>query len=130
MSTNKTQNYALHAWLPTDDFQLSEVNQNFAALDAALTAKAEIVTGSYAGDGTTNRVIDLGRKPVAVFAERDGGFRHPYNVVYGGLVTRQLALSSAMSISDTGFTVTTNQGYMDMNDQGMQYNYIAFFIRE
>ena len=129
MSTNKTQNYSLHSWLPTDDFQLSEINQNFAALDAALAPKVEIIVGTYTGTGGT-RTIDLGRKPVAVFAERDGGFRHPYNVVYGGLVTRQLALSSAMSISDTGFTVTTNQSYMDMNDQGMQYNYIAFFIRE
>ena len=48
MSTNKTQNYALHSWLPTDDFQLSEINQNFAALDAA----ARWFVGTYTGTGT------------------------------------------------------------------------------
>ena len=43
MSTNKTQNYALHAWEPEDDFLREEFNQNFAAIDAALHGKAEMV---------------------------------------------------------------------------------------
>ena len=40
MSTNKTQNYQLHSWLPEDEFHLTEINENFAALDTALKAEA------------------------------------------------------------------------------------------
>ena len=44
MSTNKTQNYQLHSWLPDDEFHLTEINENFAALDAALKAEATAAT--------------------------------------------------------------------------------------
>ena len=40
MSTNKTQNYNLHAWALEDDFLTREINENFAALDAALKKEA------------------------------------------------------------------------------------------
>lgn len=36
MSTNKTQNYQLHSWVPEDDFLHSEFNDNFTSLDAVL----------------------------------------------------------------------------------------------
>lgn len=36
MSTNKTQNYNLHSWVPEDDFLRSEFNDNFTSLDTAL----------------------------------------------------------------------------------------------
>ncbi len=36
MSTNKTQNYNLHSWVPEDDFIRSEFNDNFTGIDAAL----------------------------------------------------------------------------------------------
>lgn len=38
MSTNKTQNYNLHSWVPEDDFLRSEFNDNFTSLDTALKA--------------------------------------------------------------------------------------------
>ena len=40
MSTNKTQNYRLHSWVPQDEFHVSEVNENFALLDAVLKDEA------------------------------------------------------------------------------------------
>lgn len=36
MSTNKTQNYNLHSWVPEDDFIRSEFNDNFTGIDTAL----------------------------------------------------------------------------------------------
>lgn len=41
MSTNKTQNYQLHSWLPEDEFHLTEINENFTALDTALKNEAQ-----------------------------------------------------------------------------------------
>ena len=41
MSTNKTQNYRLHAWERKDNFLLDEMNENFDLLDKALKAEAQ-----------------------------------------------------------------------------------------
>lgn len=44
MSTNKTQNYNLHSWVPEDDFLRSEFNDNFTSLDTALKALSTALT--------------------------------------------------------------------------------------
>ncbi len=41
MSTNKTQNYNLHSWVPEDDFIRSEFNENFTGIDAALKSLSD-----------------------------------------------------------------------------------------
>ena len=78
MSTNKTQNYQFHQWLPEDVFLRSEFNENFAKLDAALAAlaqtKAAVLTGSYTGDGKADRLISLGITPRAVYVADSSGF--------------------------------------------------------
>ena len=63
MSTNKTQNYALHTWEPEDDFLREEFNQNFAAIDAILKGKAEMVFGTYTGNKSSQRT-KIGRAHV------------------------------------------------------------------
>ena len=133
MSTNKTQNYTLHSWLPTDDFQLSEINQNFAALDAVLGVlpqKLEVVTGAYTGNGAESRTIDLGRKPVALIIEVPGGYRAAGSgVVYGGLVTQSYYLDGYAKITDTGFELKAqvSNGNYYLNETNRSYHYIAFF---
>lgn len=44
MSTNKTQNYNLHSWVPEDDFLRSEFNDNFTSLDTALKSLSTALT--------------------------------------------------------------------------------------
>lgn len=48
MSTNKTQNYNLHSWVPEDDFLRSEFNDNFTGIDAALKS----LSNSLAAEAT------------------------------------------------------------------------------
>lgn len=43
MSTNKTQNYNLHSWVPEDDFLRSEFNDNFTGIDAALKSLSNAI---------------------------------------------------------------------------------------
>ena len=52
MSTNKTQNYQLHSWLPEDEFHLTEINENFAALDTALKTEATAAAAGRTGLNT------------------------------------------------------------------------------
>lgn len=51
MSANKTPNYALHSWEPEDEFHLSEINENFSALDSAVKSEAD--TARAAREGLT-----------------------------------------------------------------------------
>jgi len=150
MSTNKTQHYHLHAWEPSDDFLRAEMNENFAAIDAAIcretgvldglikaeTAartqavenlngrKAEVVAGTYTGDGRTSwRHIELGFQPVAVIIERPDCAR-TQNIFYGGMAVGQKA-ADAIAVDDTGFQVYQSS-YDHMNSNGTVYLYLAF----
>ena len=52
-----TEHYQLHQWVPEDDFLRTDFNEN-AGVAAALSAaesKAQVVTGSYNGNGAATR---------------------------------------------------------------------------
>lgn len=202
MSTNKTQNYNLHSWVPEDDFIRSEFNDNFTGIDAALktlsdgiaaeqnartaavtaektareqavaaeatarasavtaeenarkqaitaeqnarvaainsltTAKAEIVVGTYTGDGAADRTINLGFQPKAVLlVDSNGRMGFDYsnrNAARGGLflpghpiqITPGTNSSIAAEITSTGFKVY-QVGYAYANQSNSIYYYIA-----
>ena len=130
MSTNKTQNYNLHSWLPDDDFQLSEINENFAAIDGVLSAlpqKLEAVVGFYVGNGEENRHIELGRRPFAVHVEMSNGIRggNEYSTL-GGLAFGESGIGRYLIIDDTGFTLYADS-YGRLNASNRKYYYMAFF---
>ena len=111
MSTNKTQNYQLHAWEPGDDFLLSEINANFAVIDALLAEiprnkKLRIVTGSYTGNSSDPQTITLGFRPTAVLVV--GRCSNYDNFV--GLYLPGLS-SGGGDITDTGFTASGMLNY-------------------
>lgn len=125
MSTNKTENYELHLWEPSDSFQRAEFNENFLKLDAAVRA----VTGSYVGDGAVTRHVELGAPPVAVQIELHNGVRHNLsNSVFGGLALRDVPLADAAVILDaTGFTLSmVSRNYM-VNSMNQRYVFLAVF---
>ena len=77
MSTTKTEQYRLHIWEPADDFLRKEFNENFALIDSALPQNRRLlaVVGSYTGDGTIQRVIELPFQPkVALVQVRPNGY--------------------------------------------------------
>lgn len=127
MSTNKTSNYQLHSWEPGDDFLLSEINENFDLLDAAVGAKAEAVFGFYAGDGANPRTIRLGFRPKAVIlANKSGTFGSGDSYLYGGLLIDGAAHGNyAYSITDEGFRLNQNN-HAQGNNANHTYMYVAF----
>ncbi|MDE6107806.1 MAG: hypothetical protein K2F83_03925 [Oscillospiraceae bacterium] len=149
MSTNKTPNYALHSWVPTDEFHLTEINENFALLDAALKAEAgsreallpllgervRMVTGSYAGScHQTSSVpqedqpiqpIDLGFRPRAVVVMNQC-LGISGSVMYF-LAVDNVTTNNAVILTETGFAVTNilrNGAYMNYVPV---YHYAAFY---
>ena len=76
----RTPNYDLSQYEAEDRVTRESFNADNAAVDTALkavadaaSAKAEIVTGYYTGDGATYRTITLGFKPTAIYVCRNDG---------------------------------------------------------
>ena len=120
MSTNKTENYQLHAWEAGDDFLREEFNENFAKLDQAL--HDHVVAGAYTGDGTKDRFMDLGFTPRALLLFNNSGATMN-SFVYGGLALLDHGCS-AVSIIDGGLRVTYHSNTQS-NRKDMKYLYMA-----
>lgn len=58
---NQTTNFGLNQWSSTDRIQMEDFNADNAKIDAALAGLSgdRIYIGSYVGDGTDSRVIQL-----------------------------------------------------------------------
>ncbi len=156
MSTNKTSNYHLHSWLPTDDFLLSEINANFASLDAvvaskaaqtALTAlsanlqseartRAEAVSALAAADlrlltgqyvGNEEPIhITLGVKPLAVIVE--GLVNYQTTIHFFGLAVTGHDYKNSLFIKDDGFTALNGDASIVMFSYGgLIYNYMVLY---
>lgn len=152
MSTNKTQNYNLHSWLPQDEFHVSEINENFTKLDQELALETETLQDTFADEvagikttlagkadksevakkaefimgsysGTSNfQRIELGFKPLFLHIEQEHGGRE-LNVCWGGVAVPELALTSWITFEDTAFTVAPTD---HLNHRGHRYIYLAY----
>lgn len=129
MATN-TSNYGLHQWEPSDNFLRTDFNEDLKKIDealagkaeqaeiqAALAQRAEIINGTYVGDGTEDRDIVLGFKPRMVLIPADE---------YYSFIAMEGFYNALLCITDTGFRVD----YIDVynftpNESGANYQYIA-----
>lgn len=136
-----TEHYQLHQWVPTDDFLRTDFNTDFAKIDAAikgvetaantalagkadagatqaaLETKAEIIHGSYVGNGAEAQQIQLGFKPRLVLIPADEWY---------SFVAMEGFYSALMSVTETGFQVKYISIYnFTPNAKGETYQYIA-----
>ena len=131
MSQNQTERFGLHLWEAEDYFLRTEFNENFARLDTAMSTLAEgfrAVTGTYVGDGTVDRLIDVGFRPKVVLAACRGNSTNFFQAIYV-----EDGESEYGALVDQGFTVKDHLnftpapgGYYDC--VGMNpYHYIALW---
>ena len=125
MSTNKTQNYHLHSWVPGDKFLRAEINENFIRLDSA----AWVATGTYVGDDQATRFISLGFTPRAVLVVNDEGqmgSSASNTRCKGGLVAPGMTtLNGLLNVAEGGFEVHDRATYVSTNSHTYTYCYIA-----
>ena len=123
----RTEHFGLTLWGKEDEFQSpAGLNGNFAALDGAVAGL--VVTGSYAGDGATNRTIELGFAPRAVLVENKWGVRaNQTGYGYSGLALKGAGLNdTTITLTDSGFALYYNGSYHNANRGGYTYYYVAF----
>ncbi len=130
MSSQKTEHYQLHQWQPSDEVLREEFNQNFSRLDTALGER--IVTGSYVGDGTKDRLISLPFTPQAVILATNYAEMYHHPRTAGGIFTAEHQLTSnegnsmAAKVVENGIIVTFNDAYSFTNWNNRTFYYIAF----
>jgi len=128
MSSQKTPRYGLHKWEPDDDFLREEFNENFQFLEDEIP---RLVFGKYTGDGTTERFIDLGFPPRAVFVyTADGAVTSTNGSSYGGLAGPGLPTARyskyVVKVEGTGFWVRQeSDAYIYSNYSGSIRQYCA-----
>jgi len=129
MSTNKTERYGLHRWEPGDDFLREEFNENFAAIDGGMI---KMVTGTYKGDGTQDRFIELGFMPQVLMLFTEDG-RCTYNSSrYGGMVFPEypthVGSNELVRLEGTGFWIHYRpNSYVFSNDSSKIFYYLALY---
>ena len=130
MSTNKTENFELHSWVPEDNFHLDEINENFEKLDKGAI---RIAYGSYTGKSdslatTTQRIsLDLGgRTPKAVLVVCTTSNINTTDIRW--LLKVSGVSSGGVSVSQNSFTVSNDpsRGLL-LNFSGLVYSYIVFY---
>lgn len=138
-----TTHYGLHQWVPEDDFLRTDFNADLEKIDTALgeicetaDSKALAITGTYAGDDTKERTINLGFQPKALYLYTWGGFTSMYNsgthAVYGGLALPEHPIvdfgssnAPIVEICSTGFQLHCDNSYNRVNESDYFYYYIA-----
>lgn len=128
-----TQHYQLHQWASTDDFLRTDFNTDLEKIDTALgnthalaEEKCRIIVGTYTGDGTASRFIDLGATPQAVFVVCGVNQIGDTSAILGGLLTAQFP-DTYFGIAEGGFYVSRSGISAQTNSNGSTYRYIAFF---
>ena len=132
-----TTNYNLNQWEDGDVVRREDFNADNTKIDAALKsvsdASPEIVFGTYTGDGTANRTIDLGRTPRLIFVQTSEGITSFDSYFFGGLATTDFFLKRGdnifLKIVEGGFLVTlkTGTGACSTNLSNRVYYYVAIF---
>ena len=122
----KTTNSQLPKWEKTDRIQMKDFNDMTAALDAALAAKSRVITGTYTGDGTNDRTVDLGRPVAFLMVQRTG--RRSSNFTEVGWMAGEGCIhggtggSSGLTHTGSGFLINDSVAF---NENGVVYRYFA-----
>ncbi|RHR10460.1 hypothetical protein DWX58_03415 [Pseudoflavonifractor sp. AF19-9AC] len=147
MASGQTANFGLNQWAAEDQVICTEFNEDNAKIDEALgkmstkaevALKAELVVGSYTGNGASSRTISLGFRPKAVYVcKNDGTTKDITNTAYewhyGGLAVDGSSLvvggKTVLSIYSSGFNVYRDTPdtsvHILTNVSGVVYHYFA-----
>ena len=124
-----TEHYGMTVWGREDELcSPAGINGNFEMMDGVMKEKAELVAGSYTGDGVNRRTVELGFTPKSVFiCRQDGMTGAPGSYIYGGVILPGVPLRTtsylAGQIEEGGFCVFLPDDCVRTNVKGQIYFY-------
>ena len=129
MASNYTENYGLCQWEATDQVLRTDFNEDNAKVDEALKSASDLaqaaqtlagaayspenspfVVGSYTGDGTAKRKIELGFTPKAVLVVHSNGV-----TAYRG--TSSFAYYGGLALTDYNASTVSSEGVTEWNSE-------------
>lgn len=126
-----TEHYGLHQWVPEDNFLRSDFNVDLEKIDTALGNMNGIVFGSYTGDDTEDRFIELGFTPKGLYSCTEGGIAgniDTYQYCYGGLAFSGHPVcfeNDVISVESNGFRIRKPNSRVFANQNAVVYYYMA-----
>ena len=106
-----------------------ELGGRVTANETLTAQKCEVYYGTYNGNGSYPRTIDVGFKPKAVLVVSKNGYmsfsQNGNGYYYGGLAFESDA-GTAFSIVDNGFRIEKISGNLYTNASGTKYLFLAF----
>ena len=123
---NQTENYSLPQWEATDRVTRESVNDAMAAIDAALEAIGgkPYVLGSYEGNDSTTRVINVGVRPsLVIIVGANQQVHDPLTVFVAGANSGSDDISCEWT--DTGIIMSGITSVRARNVRRYTYHYIA-----
>lgn len=162
MASNRTEHYDLCQWEATDQVLRTDFNEDNAKVDAALQGAADLAqaaqtlaeaayspenspfaVGSYTGDGTAKRKIELGFTPQAVLVLRYDNFPNVDGCYMGGLAVEGcnacifpegsktwVSGTTYIAVTAGGFFVSYAEGpYTSCQTNNTDVLYIYFAVR-
>ena len=122
----KTEKLGLNILEGTDPVSIDSFNENANLLDAEVSRKCGMVTGSYDGDDTANKTLVFDRKPVLVIVYSTSGlffcFQGSEKCVYHEF--NSYAQFGRPIAWEGNNLILKEYGYF--NGKGYNYKYIAF----
>lgn len=157
-STNKTKNLQLNSWIGSDKPKREDFNADNSIIDKAITDHVEdntvhitseergiwnnyMFTGTYYGNGTTERVIETecpfearigfvfaNSRPTSIARFSDGKKNNYFGVF--GFMANSLGLKldsggKKFTVEQSAYAMTSGE-YANYNESGVTYHYMMF----
>lgn len=121
--------------IPISSYNLNRIETAIGECVDSINSQTQIITGSYTGDGTENRKIDIGATPKAVIIGGCSDGIYDSNAWYYKAYFKSDLFLNDGSV-ENGFNVTvktfiggnssSTKTIVGSNVNGYSYNYIAF----
>ena len=117
----QTEHYELNIIEPSDEMSPEPLNENARKVAAELFRQAPVI-GTYRGDGTAPREIDIGFRPKVLVLIGPCSSTNSLTVLGEGVRWSTGALVSYLSLTDRGFKTDIS---LDHNDDKSDQWYLA-----
>ena len=131
----KTEHYQLNQWDAADRVLREDFNSDNQKIDAALAqlqntkGNCQLVTGSYTGTGTYGsshkNTLTFSKAPLLLFIAGDRVMWTPQGSSIAQVAWSNSGETISVTWSETGLSWYADNVYVQMNNSGTTYRYIA-----
>ena len=130
-----TPNYGLHQWVPEDVFVRTDFNEDLQKIDTAIQGahdlaegRANIIFGTYTGNGSATRTIELGFTPKWILVFPSDGYIASFNMGLAAPGYPVMRSSNVVSVAINGSRLQVGYEFSSgpwTNENNRVFHYLA-----